>query len=499
VSSPDTNGSAVPQGMRRIEPAQLRPTAQAIGALLAADARRLGALPIAVDETRIVLAFADAPTGSAVAELALATSRNVVPVLADADALAAAIALAYPGPPPSPPAPPSPATAAIAPPPAGSPSNGIPAPPSSGPAGGGVAHIDELLEYLLDRNGSDLHLSAGAKPSIRVHGSLRPIDGYDVLDGETIERLVFAVIDEDRKAAFKGELELDVAYAMPGRSRFRMNVFRQRGSVGAVLRAIPFRIPEFDSLGLPQIVKSFAELPRGLVLVTGPTGSGKSTTLASLLDIINRTKAVHIISCEDPIEFLHSHKTAIVNQREVGQDTHSFGAALKRALREDPDVILVGEMRDLETIHMALTAAETGHLVFATLHTQSAPQTVDRIVDVFPPEQQGQIRVMLATTLQAVVTQQLVPTADSRGRAVAAEVLVATAAVRNLIRESKGHQIPTQMQAGAQYGMVTMDQHLAELVRTRRIALDVAVERAANPDDLRNLLGLKGPSDGSSR
>lgn len=370
---------------------------------------------------------------------------------------------------------------------------GTPAPPPGSSAGGGVHHLDELLEHLLEAGGSDLHLAAGARPSIRVHGTLRPLDGYDALDGDTIERLVFAVIDEHRRAAFHTDMELDVAYAMPGRSRFRMNVFRQRGVVGAVLRTIPFRIPPFDSLGLPEVIRSFADLPRGLVLVTGPTGSGKSTTLASLLDIINRTKPVHIISCEDPIEFLHSHQRAIVNQREVGQDTHSFASALKRALREDPDVILVGEMRDLETIHMALTAAETGHLVFATLHTQSAPQTVDRIVDVFPPEQQGQIRVMLATTLQAVVTQQLVPTANGSGRACAVEVLVATPAVRNLIRESKGHQIPTQMQAGAQHGMVTMDQHLAELVRTRRISRETALERAANPDDLRDLLGIKTP------
>jgi twitching motility protein PilT len=482
VSSPEG-------GIRWVEPGQLRPTPQALAAVPAADARRLGVLPLAVDETRIVLAFSDAPSGSTVAELALSTTKNVVPVLADAAALAEAIAAAYPGPPLPPLA--APGEAHPAPPPLGA--------PAVARRERVVEHLDELLEHLLDCGGSDLHLSTGARPSVRVHGSLQAIDGYGALDGDTIERLVFAVIDDDRATSFKSDLELDVAYAMPGRSRFRMNVFRQRGSVGAVLRAIPFRIPDFDTLGLPPIVKTFADLPRGLVLVTGPTGSGKSTTLASLLDIINSTKAVHIISCEDPIEFLHSHKKAIVNQREVGQDTHSFGSALKRALREDPDVILVGEMRDLETIHMALTAAETGHLVFATLHTQSAPQTVDRIVDVFPPEQQGQIRVMLATTLQAVVTQQLIPTANGKGRAVAAEVLVATPAVRNLIRESKGHQIPTQMQAGAQYGMVTMDQHLAELVRVKRVALNTALERAANPDDLRNLLGLKANTDGNHR
>ncbi len=352
-------------------------------------------------------------------------------------------------------------------------------------------NIDELLEQCLQLGGSDLHLAAGAPPTVRVNGVLRPLEGYGILHGAMIERLVFAILNERKIESFTNELELDTSYSIPGKSRFRMNVFRQRGAIGAVLRTIPFDIPEFDSLHLPAVIRTFADLPRGLVLVTGPTGSGKSTTLASLLDIINRTKPVHILSCEDPIEFLYDHKMAIVNQREVGEDTNSFASALKRALREDPDVILVGEMRDLETIHMALTAAETGHLVFATLHTQSAPQTVDRIVDVFPPDQQGQIRVMLATTLQAVVTQQLIPSADGKGRAAAAEILIATPAVRNLIRERKGYQLASQMQAGAKYGMVTMDQNLAELVRAHRITLDAALERAASADDLRNLLGMK--------
>ncbi|MGZ4791616.1 MAG: type IV pilus twitching motility protein PilT [Ilumatobacteraceae bacterium] len=356
--------------------------------------------------------------------------------------------------------------------------------------------LDELLDYCLTAGGSDLHLAAGAPPTVRVDGVLNPIEGYGNLHGDMIERIVFAVLDDRKIAAFNSELELDTSYAIPGKSRFRMNVFRQRGAIGAVLRTIPFDIPTFDSLHMPAIIESFAHLPRGLVLVTGPSGSGKSTTLAALLDIINRTKAVHILSVEDPIEFLYSHKKAIVNQREVGEDTKSFAAALKRALREDPDVILVGEMRDLETIHMALTAAETGHLVFATLHTQSAPQTVDRIVDVFPPDQQGQIRVMLATTLQAVVTQQLLPSADGHGRAAAVEVLIATPAVRNLIRERKGYQLASQMQAGSKFGMVTMDQNLAELVRSKRITLETALERAASPDDLRSLLGLKPAAAG---
>ena len=359
--------------------------------------------------------------------------------------------------------------------------------------------IDELLEHCLELNASDLHLAAGAAPTVRVNGTLRPLEGYGILNGAMIERLVFGILNERKIEAFTKELELDTSYSIPGKSRFRMNVFRQRGAIGAVLRTIPFEIPSFDSLHLPAVIRTFADLPRGLVLVTGPTGSGKSTTLASLLDIINRTKPVHILSCEDPIEFLYDHKMAIVNQREVGEDTNSFASALKRALREDPDVILVGEMRDLETIHMALTAAETGHLVFATLHTQSAPQTVDRIVDVFPPDQQGQIRVMLATTLQAVVTQQLLPTADGRGRAAAAEILIATPAVRNLIRERKGYQLASQMQSGAKYGMVTMDQNLAELVKSHRITLDAALERAASTDDLRNLLGMTNSGGGGGR
>ena len=352
-------------------------------------------------------------------------------------------------------------------------------------------NLDELLGLCLDVKGSDLHLTAGAPPTVRIDGVLHPIPGYGNLHGDMIERIVFAVLNDRKIAAFNNELELDTSYAIPGKSRFRMNVFRQRGAIGAVLRTIPFDIPTFASLHMPAIIESFAHLPRGLVLVTGPTGSGKSTTLAALLDIINRTKAVHILSVEDPIEFLYSHKMAIVNQREVGEDTKTFASALKRALREDPDVILVGEMRDLETIQMALTAAETGHLVFATLHTQSAPTTVDRIVDVFPPDQQGQVRVMLATTLQAVVTQQLLPSADGHGRAAAVEVLIATPAVRNLIRERKGYQLASQMQAGAKYGMVTMDQNLAELVRAKRITLETALERAASPDDLRSLLGIK--------
>jgi twitching motility protein PilT len=300
--------------------------------------------------------------------------------------------------------------------------------------------------------------------------------------------MIYAILTQKQRERFENELELDCSYTLPGKSRFRMNVFLQRDSVGAVLRAIPYEIVNFDQLGLPASVKQFAELPRGLVLVTGPTGSGKSTTLASLVDIINREKALHIMTVEDPIEFLHTHKRAVVNQREVGEDTHSFSEALRHVLRQDPDVILVGEMRDLDTIATALTAAETGHLVFATLHTQDAPQSIDRIIDVFPSHQQQQIRVQLAASLQGICTQQLLRTADGSSRAVASEVLVATPAVRNLIREGKIYQIYSMMQAGGKHGMVTMDQTLAGLVKAGTVTLDAALERCSNEEDLRRLI-----------
>jgi twitching motility protein PilT len=301
--------------------------------------------------------------------------------------------------------------------------------------------------------------------------------------------MVYAILTQKQREKFEAEHELDTSHSIPGQGRFRVNVFLQRDSVGAVLRTIPYEIVPLEKLGLPPAVSQFAQLPRGLVLVTGPTGSGKSTTLASLVDIINSTKPLHIMTVEDPIEFLHNHKMAVVNQREVGEDTHNFAAALKHVLRQDPDVILVGEMRDLETIHTAITAAETGHLVFGTLHTQDAPQSVDRIIDVFPAHQQQQVRVQLASALQGVVTQQLITTTDGRGRACAAEVLVATPAVRNLIREGKTHQIYSSMQAGGKYGMQTMDQALANLVKAGITTMATALERCANADDLKRLVG----------
>ena len=349
--------------------------------------------------------------------------------------------------------------------------------------------ILELLEIVLKRGASDLHITSGSAPTIRMHGSLQRLDQYPRLQPDQLQRMIYSILTQKQRERLEQNLELDMSYSLPGKARFRVNVYFQRDALGAAFRLIPFEIKSVDELALPPQVEGLARLPRGLVLVTGPTGSGKSTTLAALVDVVNSERDVHIMTVEDPIEFLHKHKRALVNQREVGHDTHSFAEALKHVLRQDPDVILVGEMRDLETIQTALTAAETGHLVFATLHTQDAPQTIDRIIDVFPPFQQQQVRVQLAVTLQGVVTQQLLPTSDGRGRIVGAEVLIATPAVRNLVREAKIHQIYSTMQAGGKYGMVTMDQSLATLFRAGKISFDTALERCANPEDLRRLSG----------
>ncbi len=350
-------------------------------------------------------------------------------------------------------------------------------------------HVNELLEIVLERGASDLHLTVGTHPTVRIHGDLHPLTEFPVLKPGPLRKMIYAILTQKQREKLESELELDMSHPLPGKARFRVNVFFQRDSIGAVMRVIPMNILPLEKLGVPPVLSSFAYLPRGLILVTGPTGSGKSTTLASIIDIINRERPVHIMTVEDPIEFLHTHKRAIVNQREVGEDTHSFANALKRVLRQDPDVILVGEMRDLETIATAITAAETGHLVFGTLHTQDAPQSIDRIIDVFPPHQQQQVRVQLASSLQAVCTQQLLQTADGKGRVVACEVLICTPAVRNLIREGKTHQIYSVMQAGGRFGMQTMDQALADLVKAGRITLDMARERCANEEDLMRLLG----------
>ncbi len=435
--------------------------------LIPADlARTHCALAIDYDGPRLVVAFAEPGDDVAVAAIGRATGYEVVAAVADRAELERAIAMVY-----------------------GAAAQQVLGPPELGGAmGPDDVHVNDLLERVITMRGSDLHLSAGSHPVVRVHGELQPLTDLPLLNGSQIRQMVYSIISQKQREKFEANLELDTSYTLPGRSRFRLNVFLQRDSVGCVMRAIPYEIVEFDGLGVPAAVRQFAYLPRGLVLVTGPTGSGKSTTLASLIDIVNREKAVHIMTVEDPIEFLHQHKRALVNQREVGEDTQSFANALKHVLRQDPDVILVGEMRDLETISTALTAAETGHLVFATLHTQDAPQSIDRIIDVFPAHQQQQIRVQLAASLQGIVTQQLVPTADGQGRAVVCEVLVATPAIRNLIREAKVHQIYSMLQAGGKFGMVTMDMSLAQLVRAGRITRDDAAERCANEDDLRRLL-----------
>jgi twitching motility protein PilT len=357
--------------------------------------------------------------------------------------------------------------------------------------------IMELLEIVLDRGASDLHVTSGTEPTIRMNGQLQRLDQYPRLLPDQLQRMIYSILTQKQRERLEQDLELDVSYSLPGRARFRVNVYYQRDAVGAAFRLIPFDLRSIEDLGLPKQVEDFARIARGLVLVTGPTGSGKSTTLASLVDIINQERDVHIMTVEDPIEFLHKHKRCLVNQREVGHDTHSFAAALKHVLRQDPDVILVGEMRDLETISTALTAAETGHLVFATLHTQDAPQTIDRIIDVFPPFQQQQVRVQLAVTLQGVVTQQLLPTADGRSRAVAAEVLVATPAVRNLIREAKIHQIYSTMQAGAKFGMQTMDMALVSLVRAGRVSYETAVAMCHDVEELNRMLHKESTGAGT--
>jgi twitching motility protein PilT len=349
--------------------------------------------------------------------------------------------------------------------------------------------VTELLGKLLEKEGSDLHLTAGTPPVVRVHGDLVKLEDYPILTPRGLQGMIYAVLPQKLRERFEQELELDMSYALPGKARFRVNVFFQRDSMGAVFRVIPYEIKTLDELDLPGVVGDLARFPRGFVVVTGPTGSGKSTTLAAMVDVVNKERAGHIMTIEDPIEFLHKHQRCIVNQREVGADTHGFASALKHVLRQDPDVILVGEMRDLETIGTAITAAETGHLVFATLHTQDAPQTIDRIIDVFPPHQQQQVRVQLSTTLQGVVTQQLIPTSDGQGRVVACEVMVATPAIRNLIREGKVHQIYSAMQAGGRYGMQTMDMSLAQHVKAGAITQQMAFERCHDPEELNRLVG----------
>jgi twitching motility protein PilT len=347
----------------------------------------------------------------------------------------------------------------------------------------------DLLMEVVSRRASDLHVSAGAHPTIRVRGHLTPLENYPKLSGTDTREIIYSILNGDQRQRLETDWQIDFAYSIPGHARFRVNAYYQRGAIGGAFRLIPFNLSSIDELGLPTAVHEFTRRPRGLVLVTGPTGSGKSTTLAAMIDAINSTREEHIMTIEDPIEFLHAHKKCLVNQRELGSDAQSFGEALKAALRQDPDVILVGEMRDLETISTALTAAETGHLVFATLHTQDTAQTIDRVIDVFPAHQQGQVRVQMSVALQGVVTQQLLPTADGSGRVVACEVLVPNPAVRNLIREGKTHQIYSVLQTGSSAGMQTMDSALATLVRQGVISQKLAESRSTTPEELNRLLG----------
>ncbi len=352
--------------------------------------------------------------------------------------------------------------------------------------------LSDLLKKLIELGGSDLHVTTNTPPQVRVHGHLQPIEGIKQLTASDTKALAYSVLTDAQKHRFEESLELDFSFGVRGLSRFRANLFNQRGAVGAVFRAIPYEIKSFEALDLPPVVSQLCDRPRGLILVTGPTGSGKSTTLASMIDKVNRERKEHIVTIEDPIEFLHQHKACIVNQREIGADTHGFSAALRAALRQDPDVVLVGEMRDLETIESALRIAETGHLTFGTLHTNSAASTINRVIDVFPSEQQSQIRAQLSLVLEGILCQALLPRADGAGRAMALEVLVPNPAIRNLIREDKVHQIYSMMQTGqAKYGMQTFNQALASLYHKRMISLEVAMLRSSNQDELRDLIEHK--------
>jgi twitching motility protein PilT len=352
--------------------------------------------------------------------------------------------------------------------------------------------IDELLERMVEANASDLHVTTGTPPAIRVRGDVERLEGFDSLTGEETQQLLYRILSSEQQKHLELNRQLDFSYSIPGLARFRVNTYFQRESIGAAFRLIPTELKTLEELGIPESLHVLAEKPRGLVLVTGPTGSGKSTTLAAIIDEINRNRSEHILTIEDPIEFLHRHKRCIVNQREIGPDATSFADALRAALRQDPDVILVGEMRDLETISTALTAAETGHLVFGTLHTQSAPSTIDRIIDVFPAEQQEQVRIQIANSLQGVVTQALLPTADGMGRVPALEILLPDDAVRNLIRQGKVEQIYSVMQTNTSRGMQTMEQSLGDLIQRRVVDLELGLSRSSRPSQLIGLLERSG-------
>jgi twitching motility protein PilT len=352
--------------------------------------------------------------------------------------------------------------------------------------------LNEMLKEMVDQGASDLHITTNSPPQIRIDGVLHPLNHPPLTPTET-KQLAYSILTDKQKQALEESLELDFSFGIKGMARFRSNVYHQRGAIGAAFRQIPFEIRGFRELGLPPIAEKLCEKPRGLVLVTGPTGSGKSTSLAAMIDKVNRERHEHIVTIEDPIEYLHSHKSCIVNQRELHADTLSFGAALRSVLRQDPDVVLIGEMRDLETVEAALRIAETGHLTFATLHTNSAASTINRIIDVFPPHQQDQIRVQLSFVLEGILTQSLLPRASGKGRALTVEVLIPNAAIRNLIREDKVHQVYGMMQAGqAKYGMQTFNQSLASLYFRRQITLQTALSRSSLPEELQEIIS-RGP------
>lgn len=347
--------------------------------------------------------------------------------------------------------------------------------------------IEDLLHLLVERGASDLHLKAGSAPMIRVDGELTPAS-YEIMTPDTVRRMTESILTDEQKAKFIADKELDLAYSIPGLSRFRVNIYLQRGTWAAAIRVIPSRPFTIDELKLPPLTKELAMKPRGLVLVTGPTGSGKSTTLAAMINHINENRRCHIVTVEDPIEFLHKDKNSVVSQREVGQDTHTFSLALRHVLRQDPDVILIGEMRDLETTSIAITAAETGHFVLATLHTSSAPSTVDRVIDIFPPHQQQQIRMQLSVTLEGILCQTLIPKAKGSGRVMAMELMPVSPAIRNIIREGKTHQIPNSIQAGASLGMMSLDMSLRNLYMQGLITHEDALSKASSPDEFNRLI-----------
>jgi twitching motility protein PilT len=349
--------------------------------------------------------------------------------------------------------------------------------------------IHQLLKFLVDHGGSDLHITVNSPPQIRIHGKLTPIEGTKPLTAAETKQLSYSILTDQQKHKFEENLELDLSFGIKGLSRFRGNIFSQRGAVAGAFRTIPYEIRGFQELGLPTIVEKLCEKPRGLILVTGPTGSGKSTTLAAMIDKINRERSDHIITIEDPVEYLHPHKSCVVNQREIGSDTFSFKNALKSILRQDPDVVLIGEMRDLETIEAALRIAETGHLTFATLHTNSTVETINRIIDVFPSHQQSQVRTQLSFVLQGILCQALLPTRDGKGRCLTVEIMVPNAAIRNLIREDKVHQLYSMMQTGQSgHGMQTFNQSLADLYLKGKLDLETAMARSSMPDELQELI-----------